>query len=187
MTSSGARKRWLTLGVAAALCASLVDRADAQRFGRGPTPGAGACFYEDPDFGGEYFCIRAGDRVDEMPRDMNDRISSIRTFGHVEVTVFQDRDFSGRAARFENVQNLKRQGWNDRISSIRVEGFGGGLSQLNELTAGRPFEIGVKARPGIATLDPQFRVFRVFRGQPRSLTAIPPRPTVPAPLNGRFP
>jgi len=125
MTSSGSINRWISVGFVAFLSVGLADRADAQRFGRGPTPAAGACFYEDPNFEGEYFCIRAGDRIEQMPRDMNDRISSIRTFGHVEVTVFQDRDFSGRAARFENVQNLKRQGWNDRISSLRVEGFGG--------------------------------------------------------------
>jgi hypothetical protein len=148
MTSSGAVNRWLTVGFAAVLCAGLVDRAEAQRFGRGPTPGAGACFYEDPDFEGEYFCIRAGDRVEQMPRDMNDRISSIRTFGRVEVTVFQDRDFSGREARFEDVRNLKRQGWNDRISSLRVEGLrggSGGFERRDDRDRGRDrgrFEIG---------------------------------------------
>ena len=148
MTSSGAVNRWLTVGFAAVLCAGLVDRAEAQRFGRGPAPGAGACFYEDPDFEGEYFCIRAGDRVEQMPRDMNDRISSIRTFGRVEVTVFQDRDFSGREARFEDVRNLKRQGWNDRISSLRVEGLrggSGGFERRDDRDRGRDrgrFEIG---------------------------------------------
>lgn len=132
MTSSGALNRWLTIGFAAVLCAGLVDRAEAQRFGRGQTPNAGACFYEDPDFGGEYFCIRAGDRIEQMPRDMNDRISSIRTFGRIEVTVFQDSGFNGRQARFEDVRNLKREGWNDRISSLRVENLGGGFSRRDD-------------------------------------------------------
>jgi hypothetical protein len=63
--------------------------------------------------------------VESLPRDMNDRISSIRTFGRVEVAVFQDNQFSGRGARFEDVNDLRRQGWNDRISSIRVDSLGG--------------------------------------------------------------
>ena len=133
MTSSGSLCKWMTVGfIAAAFGAGLADRAEAQRFGRGPTPGAGACFYQDPDFQGEYFCVRAGDVVESLPRDMNDRISSIRTFGRVEVTVFQDSRFEGRAARFDDVANLKRQGWNDRISSLRVEGLGGGFGRRDD-------------------------------------------------------
>jgi hypothetical protein len=114
--------RWMTAAVVAAMCAASANRAEAQRFGRGPTPGAGACFYENPNFEGDYFCIRAGDVIGEMPRGMNDRISSIRTFGRgIEVTVFQDSRFEGRSARFDDVRDLRRQGWNDRISSIRVD------------------------------------------------------------------
>src|SRR5690349_12289154 len=117
--------RWITAGVVVVLCGVSVDFAEAQRFGRGQTPAAGACFYENVDFQGDYFCVRAGDVVESLPRDMNDRISSIRTFGRVEVSVFQDSQFNGRAARFEDVNDLRRQGWNDRISSIRVESLGG--------------------------------------------------------------
>jgi hypothetical protein len=133
MAFSGSSRRWLTVGfVAAALCAGLADLAEAQRFGRGLIPGAGACFYRDPDFQGEYFCVRAGDAIEAMPRDMNDKISSIRTFGRVEVRVFQDSRFEGRAARFDDVPNLRREGWNDRISSIRVEGFGRGFGRQDD-------------------------------------------------------
>jgi hypothetical protein len=126
MTSSGALRGWLTVGLVAVLSAGLAGRAEAQRFGRGPTPGSGACFYENPDFQGDYFCVRAGEAVESMPRGMNDKISSIRTFGRAEVRVFQDSRFEGRSGRFDDVRDLRRQGWNDRISSIRVEGFGGG-------------------------------------------------------------
>ena len=132
MTSAHSLRRWLAVGFAAVLCASLADRAEAQRFGRGATPNDGACFYEDPDFQGDYFCIRAGDAVNELPRDMNDRISSIRTFGRVEVRVFQDSRFEGRAGRFDDVRNLRREGWNDRISSIRVDGVGGGFGRRDD-------------------------------------------------------
>ena len=67
MTSSGSMGRWITVGFLAFLSIGLADRAEAQRFGRGPTPGAGACFYQDPDFQGEYFCVRAGDVVSNPP------------------------------------------------------------------------------------------------------------------------
>ena len=117
--------RWITAGLVVVLCGVSADFAEAQRFGRGQPPAAGACFYENVDFQGDYFCVRAGDVVESLPRDMNDRISSIRTFGRVEVSVFQDSQFNGRAARFEDVNDLRRQGWNDRISSIRVETLGG--------------------------------------------------------------
>jgi hypothetical protein len=137
MTSADALRRWLSVGFAAVLCAGLADRAEAQRFGRGATPNAGACFYEDPDFQGDYFCIRAGDAVNELPRDMNDRISSIRTFGRVEVRVFQDSRFEGRGGRFDDVRNLRREGWNDRISSIRVDSVGGGFGRRDDRDQGR--------------------------------------------------
>ncbi len=54
---------------------------------------------------------------------MNDKISSIRIFGNASVTVFQDSRFEGRSSRFDyDVPDLKREGWNDLISSFRVAG-----------------------------------------------------------------
>jgi hypothetical protein len=119
----------MAVGFAVALCGTA-QQAEAQRFGRGATPNAGACFYEDVDFRGDYFCMRAGEEIEALPREMNDRISSIRTFGRgVEVTVYQNPQFNGRASRFAEVPNLVEQGWNDRISSIRVESVGGGFGR----------------------------------------------------------
>ena len=38
------------------------------------------------------------------------------------MTVFRDREFRGRATHFDvDVRDLQDEGWNDRISSIRVE------------------------------------------------------------------
>jgi hypothetical protein len=82
--------RSITAALVVALCGVSAGVTQAQRFGRGQTPAAGACFYENVDFQGDYFCVRAGDVVESLPRDMNDRISSIRTFGRVEVSVFHD-------------------------------------------------------------------------------------------------
>jgi Beta/Gamma crystallin len=108
---------------------SLAQAASAQpRWGRERLPGAGACFYEDRDFRGRYFCVRPGDRLQSLPNGMGDEISSMRLLGSTEVTVFRDRDWRGRSARFiGDVRDLKREGWNDQISSIRVgRGSGGG-------------------------------------------------------------
>ena len=92
-------------------------------------PGAGACFFEDANFRGDYFCVRDSDRLMSMPSGMGDRISSVRVIGGSEVTVYRDAGLRGRSARFINdVRDLKREGWNDQISSVdvvRSRGYGG--------------------------------------------------------------
>jgi hypothetical protein len=99
----------------------------AQRWGREGVPRDGVCFYKDPNFNGDYFCARSGDNFASVPDGMNDRISSIRIFGRAEVTVFKDIRFAGRSSRFDNdIRNLKNEGWNDLISSIRVRSASGG-------------------------------------------------------------
>ena len=120
-----------------ALAAGFVGQAvsaEAQvRWGRGSAPRAGVCFYEDTDLRGDYFCASAGDRIATLPSGMGDRISSMRVYGDADVTVFQDRSFHGRSARFgTDVLNLKRQGWNDTISSIVV-----GVSRRDDRGNGR--------------------------------------------------
>ena len=88
----------MMLGLMAGLFTTFAaTQADAQRWGRPNAPRSGACFYKDANFQGEYFCVRAGEGVDAVPNDMNDQISSIRTFGDVEVIVYQNREFRGRS------------------------------------------------------------------------------------------
>lgn len=109
---------WM-LGVFAMLSAEVV--AAQPRWGRPHVPRAGACFYRDTNFHGDYFCARAGEEIAYMPPGMNDEISSIRTFGNTEVTIFQNTRFKGRSTRFRtDVRSLKNDGWNDRLSSLRV-------------------------------------------------------------------
>ena len=122
MTRTHVARHPMMLGLMAGLFALGATHAEAQRWGRPNAPRAGACFYRDANFQGEYFCVQAGDGIDAVPDDMNDQISSIRTFGNVEVTAFQNRGFRGRSGRFGDVRNLQEQGWNDRLSSLRVEG-----------------------------------------------------------------
>jgi|SRR5688572_12030917 len=122
------------LGLTAGLFAMLsAAQAEAQRWGRPNAPRAGACFYRDANFQGDYFCVRAGEGIDAVPNGLNDQISSIRTFGDVEVTVYQSRGFSGRSERFTDVRNLQDQGWNDRLSSLQVDTLSrGGFNRRDE-------------------------------------------------------
>lgn len=111
------------LGVVAFATAGV----EAQRWGRPRPPRAGACFYQNANYQGDYFCVAAGEDVDQMPSGLNDRISSIRTFGDAEVTVFRNPNFGGRNSRFAaDVSNLQLEGWNDTLSSLSVRRRGGG-------------------------------------------------------------
>jgi hypothetical protein len=84
-------------------------------------PRAGACFFEDVSFRGQYFCVGADEDLRNLPRSMRDRISSLRVIGNVGAIVFKDDKFRGRSGHFwTGVRDLRKQGWNDQISSIRV-------------------------------------------------------------------
>jgi hypothetical protein len=96
-------------------------------WGRPRPPSAGACFYQDAHYRGDYFCAPLGASASQVPSGTNDRISSIRVYGGAEVTVFQDAYFEGRSSRFDsNMDDLRRTGWNDLISSFRVRHGSGG-------------------------------------------------------------
>jgi Peptidase inhibitor family I36 len=104
------------LGVLCAGTASAQPVWGHERF-----PNSGACFFENANFGGRYFCVHDGDRVMGLGREMNDRISSIRLYGNAEVSVWQDSELRGRTRRFTtSVRNLREVGWNDVISSLEV-------------------------------------------------------------------
>jgi Beta/Gamma crystallin len=109
-------------------CFLLAQSASAQpRWGRARMPEAGACFFKDIDFRGDYFCVPRGEQLRSMPSGMGDKVSSIRLLGAGEVIVFKDSNMRGRSARFtRDVSDLRRGGWNDQISSIDVGGGGGG-------------------------------------------------------------
>jgi peptidase inhibitor family I36 len=114
----------------------------AQRWGHGAPPRQGACFYKDPDFRGDYFCVEAGENISAVPDDMNDRISSMRVFGNAEITLYKDVRFAGRSSQFEgDVRNLRNVGWDDMISSIRIRySARGGVGGRFGGGAGRPTE-----------------------------------------------
>jgi hypothetical protein len=123
------RHRFTILTIAAGL--AVATSASAQTWGRPSVPQSGACFYEHMNFEGRYFCYRSGTSNDDVPRGLNNEISSIRIFGDAQVVVYRDGNFRGASRHFESsVNDLRREGLNDRISSLRVDerryGRGGG-------------------------------------------------------------
>lgn len=123
------------LALVAAVLLGAAAPASAQYFwGRGPMPMAGACFYEDINYGGRYFCAPLGEEEGRVPRGTNDEISSIRLFGFAEVIVFRADDMRGDSRRFtSSIRDLRDAGFNDRVSSFIVQrrgasGWGGGNS-----------------------------------------------------------
>jgi hypothetical protein len=102
----------------ALLCAGT---ASAQQWGHERFPDSGACFFENSNFGGRYFCVRDGERVARLGHGMNDKISSIRLYGNAEVSVWRDSDMRGSTKRFGgSIRDLREVGWNDVISSLEV-------------------------------------------------------------------
>ena len=107
----------------------LSSSASAQYWGRGANPASGACFYEDINYGGRYFCTRVGDSNPRVPSNINDEISSIRLFGDAEIVVFRDGDMRGETRMFtRSVRVMRSSGFNDRVTSYVVQpsGYGGG-------------------------------------------------------------
>jgi hypothetical protein len=113
----------------------------------GRVPRSGACFYRDSDFRGQSFCIDAGQEERRLPGGLRNEVSSIRTFGNVEVVVYENSDFEGRSLRFtSDVRDLQRENFNDKVSSVQVRGrgYGGG-------------------RPGRPTQDPDVIIRRAYQ------------------------
>ena len=122
--------RLIRLACATVLLALPAAPASAQYYwGRAPVPSAGACFYEDINYMGRYFCAPVGELRGRVPPGTNDEISSIRLFGYVEVSVFRSNDLRGDSRRFtSSIRDLRNAGFNDRISSFVVDRRGGGGS-----------------------------------------------------------
>jgi len=121
-------KRVVVMAIASVLVAGglNVDRVYGaqtghREWGSEQMPRVGVCFFEDTNFHGRYFCVGPREEMTEMPPGMNDRISSFRVLGDLEVMVFQDSRFRGPSGRFfHDMSDLRREGWSDKISSLRV-------------------------------------------------------------------
>ncbi|MEZ5286382.1 MAG: hypothetical protein R2712_16550 [Vicinamibacterales bacterium] len=60
----------LAIGLSALLATAMP--AAAQRWGRPSLPSSGACFYEDINFSGRYFCARTGNNMPRVPSGTDD-------------------------------------------------------------------------------------------------------------------
>lgn len=102
---------------------------------RGGRPNRGAarqdrvCVYQHVGFQGNSQCFDAGDDVPDLRSiGWNDGISSIRTFGRIRAAFFEHADFQGQRLVVDadipdlTYVNTNGRHWNDRISSLRIEG-----------------------------------------------------------------
>jgi hypothetical protein len=108
--------------------AVLVSASSALAQFGGSLPRDGACFYEDANYRGSYFCADTGENLSSLPSGANDHVSSIRILGRAEVTVFEDPRFRGNSRQIESdIRDLQIEDFNDVISSIQVgsRSFGG--------------------------------------------------------------
>jgi hypothetical protein len=142
--------------VALALTLLAAPPAAAQpRWGRSRPPRAGACFYKDDQFRGEYFCVEAGDALSSLPSGMNDEITSIQTFGNAEVEIYQDVNFRGRSTRFSSSVSNLGSDWNDKLSSLRVNNRrGGGGDRAGGMTQAHAEEIVRRAYLSVLKREP---------------------------------
>ncbi len=116
---------WLVGGAVLA-----TSSAATAQFSGGRLPREGACFYQDSNYRGQYFCAEAGEDLSSLPSGANDRVSSIRILGRAEVRVYEDPRFRGESLQFDSdVRDLQSDNFNDVISSIHIESrsFGGGF------------------------------------------------------------
>ena len=89
-------------------------------------PENGACFYEKPDFKGEYFCLDVDTAWNELNKTFDHKISSVRVIGKANVVAYNRADFEGESIlindRTPNLKQVVENGekWNKRISSVEV-------------------------------------------------------------------
>jgi hypothetical protein len=89
-------------------------------------PENGACFYEDPEFKGEYFCLDVDSGWTELNKTFDHKISSVRVIGKANARVFSRANFQGDSAlindRTPNLKQVVVDGvkWNDHIASVQV-------------------------------------------------------------------
>jgi len=138
------------------------------QFGGGSLPRDGACFYEDANYRGSYFCADAGQELSSIPSGANDRVSSIRVFGRAEVIVFEDPRFRGGSRRVESdVRDLQVEDFNDAISSFQISGrsFGGARRSNNGPRFGSqsPEAIVRRAYQDVLERDPDPVGMRTYR------------------------
>jgi hypothetical protein len=85
-----------------------------------PEEVAEACFYDKANFGGQSFCLEAGDIENKLSSKWNDRISSIEISGDISVDLCTDKNLYGLCGTFySDVASLSSK-LNNKVTSIEV-------------------------------------------------------------------
>ena len=153
----------MMFGVAGIAMLAAAPAATAQV--NGQVPREGACFYQDTNFRGGYFCVESGNELATMPSGANDRVSSIRLLGRPDIRVYRDSRFGGESLRVDSsISDLDDQNFDDAISSIRVEGRSfGGRSRSDRSGSANPELIVTRAYQDILERDPDPSGMRTYR------------------------
>jgi hypothetical protein len=148
-----------------AFASVVVFAASSLASAQGREPRDGACFFEDTNYRGQYFCVESGDSVDAMPSGANDRISSIRLFGRADVRIYRDTRFRGDSLRLtSSIRDLDDENFDDAISSVRLEGrSSGGNSRGGRSGSQNPELIVRRAYQDILERDPDPTGMRIYR------------------------
>jgi len=121
----------------------LADRDPSHHNGRTPQgPRPVAILYSDPNYQGDTLEIKPGDEIRDLREirfsggsKANDRVSSIRIFGGLRLTVYADPGCRGdHVALTDDVPDLRRRmrptpgvgTWDDTITAVRAEQSPGG-------------------------------------------------------------
>ncbi len=101
------------------------------RDGSSGQSGGGVTLYEDCDYKGSSHSLGVGDFNTYDLGIGNDVLSSIRVPRGFRVTLFKDGNFQGARTTLTADNRCFSSGWNDVVSSIRVESTGGGWNNNN--------------------------------------------------------
>jgi Peptidase inhibitor family I36 len=110
----------------AVLCCSLAEAQFGPNWSSATPPENGACFYDKPDFKGDYFCLDVDASWYQMSKTFNHKISSVRVIGKANVKAFSQADFKGDsiliADRTPSLKQVAENGkkWDNRIASVAV-------------------------------------------------------------------
>ncbi len=78
-----------------------------------------ACFYNLPNYDGKSFCQAAG-RIDKLPQEFNNKITSIRVFGRASVKICGKRFMEGRCQIITSNTPHLGPVLNQKVTSLRV-------------------------------------------------------------------
>lgn len=97
----------------------------AQNYGNNNGSNIHVTVFEHCDFGGAARNVPVGDFPDMRSIQMkNDSISSFRVPEGLELTLFQDDRYGGFSSTFDRDVSCMDRGWNDQVSSLKVNWSG---------------------------------------------------------------